>query len=465
MVITPDHFDEAPHTGLNEETYTAVLDALAHRPQKLGHLLADLHPADIADLLERLPRNTREPVLAHIPHEHLGDVIAELDEGVQEHVLSVLGPEEIRHAIKDLDSDDAADVVQVLEEIHGESSLGVVGTASDAALLSDHQSKRLLHYDYDTAGGLMQVEVVTALPSRTVGEIMQYLRDNAAVLPTNPGSVFVVNEHRKLLGTISQSRLLKSDPKAFLPDIMRREPITLQPDAPQADVVKVFEKYDLNNIAVVNKKGQLLGRINVHDIIDVLIAESARQSARAAGVDESEDLFAPAITSTRQRLPWLIVNLFTAVAASAVIALFETSIAQLTTLAVLMPIVASMGGNATTQTQTIIIRGLALGHITKQNAWELLKKQFATGAYLGIALAMAMALGVGLLYGNWKLSAVIAMATLANHLIAALGGWATPLLLKRYKYDPAIATGVITTTFTDVGGFFVFLGLATLILL
>jgi magnesium transporter len=394
----------------------------------------------------------------------LGDVLAELDEGVQEHVLSVLAPEEIRHALADLDSDDAADLAQKADDTL-DYELGIEGTPSEGNLLSDHQSKRLLHYEADTAGGLMQVEVVTALPSRTVAEMQDYLRANRNELPANPGSVFVVNEHRKLLGTISQSKLLKSDPSAFLPDIMRRDPVTLAPEMPQAHVVKVFEKYDLNNVAVVNKKGQLLGRINIHDILDVVIADSARQTARAAGVDETEDLFAPATETVRHRLPWLGINLLTAVAASAVIALFETSIAQLTTLAVLMPIVASMGGNATTQTQTVIIRGLALGQITRQNAFELLKKEFMAGGYVGTLLALVMAAGVGLLYQNWQLAAVIAGATVANHLIAAAAGWATPLILKRYNYDPAIATGVITTTFTDVGGFFVFLGLATLVLL
>jgi magnesium transporter len=464
MVVSPDHFNEVPHSDLTEKTYTDILHALAAKPQHLTALLADLHPADIANLLERLPRNTREPVLAAIPHEHLGDVIAELEEGVQQHVLSVLAPEEIRHAIADLDSDDAADVAQLIEEM-GEESLGVEGAPRDGSLLSDHQSKRLLEYDYDTAGGLMQVEVVTALPTRTVAEMMDYLRTNRDILPDNPGSIFVVNEHRKLLGTISQSRLLKGEPKALLVDIMRRDPLNIDPEAPDTEVVKIFEKYDINNLAVVNKKGQLLGRINVHDVLDVVMTESARSQARAAGVDETEDLFAPATETTRHRLPWLGINLLTAVAAAAVIALFETSIAQLTTLAILMPIVASMGGNATTQTQTVIIRGLALGQITKQNAWALLKKEATSGGFIGTILALVMAMAVGLIYQNYKLALVIAAATVANHLIAAAAGWATPLVLKRYKYDPAIATGVITTTFTDVGGFFVFLGLATLVLL
>jgi magnesium transporter len=241
--------------------------------------------------------------------------------------------------------------------------------------------------------------------------------------------------------------------------------LTVTPETPVREVIQIFEKYDLHTLPVVSPRMELLGRIMIDDVLDAVQATAAHRQAAAAGVDESEDLFAPPTETVRHRLPWLGINLLTAVAASAVIALFETSIAQLTTLAILMPIVASMGGNATTQTQTVIIRGLALGQITKQNAFALLKKEFMAGGYLGTILALVMAVAVGLLYSNWMLALVIGMATIANHLIAALGGWVTPLILRKYNYDPAIATGVITTTFTDVGGFFVFLGLASILLL
>jgi magnesium transporter len=454
-----DHLESLPHQNLTEETYVAILDALANEPRSLGRLLADLHPADIADLLERLPRSDRGTVLGHIPYEHLGDVVAELEEGVQEHVLKLLRPEEVRHAIAELESDDAADMAQMVEDITDESG------PEAAELIDDRKAKTLLGYDDNTAGAMMQVEVMTALATRSVSDVLAFLREHAEEMPNHPGSVFVVDTRRKLLGSISLHRLVKSPLEANLTSVMRKDPLTVTPETPVREVIQIFEKYDLHTLPVVSPRMELLGRIMIDDVLDAVQATAAHRQAAAAGVDESEDLFAPPTETVRHRLPWLGINLLTAVAASAVIALFETSIAQLTTLAILMPIVASMGGNATTQTQTVIIRGLALGQITKQNAFALLKKEFMAGGYLGTILALVMAVAVGLLYSNWMLALVIGMATIANHLIAALGGWVTPLILRKYNYDPAIATGVITTTFTDVGGFFVFLGLASILLL
>lgn len=459
MVNQSSHYDDIPHRGLTEGTYVDILEAIEHAPTQLRRLLSDVHPADIADLIERLPRDRRQVVLDAIPSEHLGDVVAELDEGVQEHVLQLLHPAEVKHAINNLESDDAADLAQAVEDIADDDG----PDAED--LLHDHQHKQLLDFDEDTAGGLMQLEVVVALPTDTVLQTIDYLRENQDDLPGNPGTVFVVNKQRKLLGTVSLNRLIKAPFKSQLQTIMRLEPLTVQPETPSDDVVKIFEKYDIHNLAVVNKRNQLLGRITIDDILDVVMEDAAYRQSAAAGVDSSQDMFAPATVTAVQRLPWLIVNLGTAVLAASVIALFEDSIAKLTTLAVLMPIVASMGGNATTQTQTVIIRGLATGQITRQNAWALFKKEFAAGGYNGTIMALLMALGTWFIYGNYMLAVVIALATLANHFIAALGGWLTPLVLKRFNYDPAISTGVITTTFTDVGGFFVFLGLATLLLL
>lgn len=459
MPSDTNHFEVKPHRGLTEQTYVAVLEALEHNRPRLGPLIGDLHPADVADLLERLPRDKRGEVLQAIPFEHLGEVVAELEEGVKENVLQLLGPEEVRVAISELESDDAADLAQSVEDA-GDA------TGPDAEdLLTDRQQKHLLEYPADVAGGLMQLEVVTALPTQTVGEVLEYLRDGEDYLPNNPGTIFVVNSHRKLLGTVSLNRLVKAPFTIALQEMMRREPLTIADDAPQNEAVTIFEKYDIHNLAVVNKRFELLGRITIDDVLDVVLAENHRQQARAAGLMEGSDLFAPVTQTMRHRLPWLVVNLGTAILAASVIALFENSIAKLTTLAVLMPIVASMGGNATTQTQTVIIRGLALGQITPQNAWALFRKEFLSGGYIGTVLALTMALGCWLLYGNRMLALVIALATLANHFIAAFGGWVTPLVLKRFNYDPAVATSVITTTFTDVGGFFAFLGLATLLLL
>lgn len=456
--IRADELDNIGQNRLTEAQFIKILQAFDTRPHRLKNLLAPLHAADIADILERLPRQRREELLRYLPQDELGEVIAELEPGVQEHVIRLLDEKQLRTALSDLDSNDAAEVARAVEES--------ARTAPDAeALLDDHQQRRLLQYEENTAGGHMQLEVITALPSRTVADTLEYLRDESNDVPDKPGTVFVVNENRKLLGTVSLSRLVQMPMQASLEQIMRKNPLSISPDAPEQEVISLFEKYDIHNLAVVNAKNQLLGRVTIDDVLDMVMERSARQQARAAGVDESEDLFAPALETTRHRMPWLIVNLGTAIAAAAVIALFEGTIAQLTTLAILMPIVTSMGGNATTQTQTVIIRALALGQITRQNAATLLRKESTVGSYVGMFLGFLLAIGTWLLYDNALLACVIAMATLINHFIAAFAGWATPLILKRYRFDPAIATGVITTTFTDVGGFFVFLGLATLLLL
>jgi magnesium transporter len=457
--IPADELDNIGKTRLTDDIFLQIAKALDDTPQKLAALLEPLHPADIADVLERMTRKSREIIVEHIPTDTLGEVINELESGVQEHILNLLNPQEMREAIAELDSNDAADIAQIAEDIADEDG----PDAED--LIDDHQVSRLLEYEAHTAGGLMQLEVVTALPDTSVSDALAHLRDESQQHLAKPGTVFVVNAQRKLLGTVSLSRLVQMPLTASLEAVMRKNPLTIHPEAREEEVVSLFEKYDIHNLAVLNPRGQLLGRITIDDILDVVMEQNARQRARAAGVDEGEDLFAPAIVTARHRMPWLLVNLLTAIAAAAVIALFEGTIAQLTTLAILMPIVTSMGGNATTQTQTVMIRAMALGQVTRQNAWSLFVKEFTVGAYKGVTLGLLIALGTWALYKQSMLALVIAMATIINHFIAAFAGWATPLFLKKYKFDPAIATGVITTTFTDVGGFFVFLGLATLLLL
>lgn len=453
-----DLLGDVTPTGLTDKLYLEVLDAMSRAPRQAAVLLAPMHPADIANLLERLPRDRRAAVLPLLPEDKVGNVISELEPGVKEHVLHLLRPEEVREALEELPSDDAADVARTVEEIQPR--------LDGETLLADHQQKRLMHYDPDTAGGLMQLEVVTAHKGQTVEETLRYIRENSDEIPMQPGTIFVVSgQHRKLLGTVSISRLIQVPLEAKLSDVMRPDPLSVKPTQPKADVVSMFEKYDMHNLAVVNKKGQLLGRIAIDDVLDVVLADAADTQARSVGLDAEEDLFAPVLTTTKHRLWWLIINLGTAIMAAAVIALFQDSIAKFTLLAVLMPIVASMGGNATTQTQTVIIRGMALGQVTSQNRVTLLVRELLANMNVSMVLAAMLGIGVSLLYGQPKLALVIALATIANHVIAAVGGWITPLVLKKFGYDPAIASTVITTTFTDVGGFFSFLGLATWLLL
>lgn len=427
----------------------------------IGPLLVGIHPADIADFMESLPRDKRDMLTSALPQEALGDILIELEDGAQEHMLATLDSDVVKEVISELESDDAVDIARQLED----SDETDEDHAEAKKFLSDKQQKRLFEYDADTAGGLMQLELVTALPEQKVKDVLKYLRTEHDNLPGNPGTIFVVNDKRKLLGTVSLSRLVRCPPNKDLTAVMRENPLTLLPDASEADVVNMFEKYDIHNVAVVNKRGALLGRITIDDVLDVVMEGHERQTARAAGVEEGEDIFAPIWATTSKRLPWLIINLFTAVLASLVIAMFQDDIQRLVALAVLMPIVASMGGNAGTQTMTVAVRGLATGKLTWSNALYLLRKEVSIGGLNGVFLGLLLALGTFVFYQDAALAGVIATATVANHLFAAFAGHLIPIMLKKMKYDPAISSGVLVTTVTDVGGFFVFLGLAGLVLL
>ncbi|MDD9912739.1 MAG: magnesium transporter [Alphaproteobacteria bacterium] len=450
-----------PHVQLTDSLYEDILQALTAQPERLPALLEPLHPADVADILERLPQRKREVLLSYIPKEQVGDTLIELEEGVKDHLLHVLEPEEVAEAVAELDSDDIADIVQTLEEDHSADFT----TAEQVKEGIETQNKRLLKYEPHSAGGLMQVEVLTAKPEQKISQVLRYLRNHKEELGDNPGTVFVLNDKRKLLGTISLPRLVQCPLNETLQNVMRKKPITLLATTPEEEVASVFEKYNMHNCAVVNKRGQLLGRITIDDVLDSVLEHHERETKRAAGLSEREDIFAPISATTRQRLPWLIINLFTAILASCVIAIFQNQIEKLVALAVLMPIVASMGGNAATQTMTVVVRGLATGQITAKNAVTLLVKELTVGSLNGILLAFLVALGTYFFYQDIWLGSVIFIATVANHIFAATAGHAIPLLLKKCKYDPAISSGVLVTTVTDVGGFFVFLGLAALLLL
>ncbi len=445
-----------PHVGLDEAGIAEVLQALQEQPEALDALLTPLHPADIADVLESLPRADRRVLLEHIDQEHVGDILAELNDGVREDLLAEMTPREVAQAVEELESDDKADIVQELE---GDQQKAVL------RILRDKDSKKLATYDPETAGGLMQAEVFAARRTSTVGDVLKQIRKDSGDLPENIGTIFVTTSKNELVGTVSIPRLVKQPLRAKLEDVMREDPLKFTPEAPQKDVVDVFEKYDMHNCAVVDDKNRLLGRITIDDVLDVVLEDREREAYRAAGLDETEDLFAPLHETAWHRFPWLVLNLFTAILASIVIAFFDDAIAQLVALAVLMPIVASMGGNAATQTLTVTVRALSAKQINSKNAWYLLRKEVLVGSLNGLLLALGLAAITGVFYNNWSLAGVILAATVANHLFAALAGYLIPILLKKLGKDPAISAGVLVTTVTDVGGFFVFLGLGAYFLL
>ncbi|MBI1362691.1 MAG: magnesium transporter [Proteobacteria bacterium] len=443
--------------NLTEPIYEAVLKALDEEPARLDVLLTLLHPSDIADLLERLPIRNRPEVLHRVPHEVLADVIANVSYGVQENLLEEMTEDEVKNVLTNLDSDDVADIVQNMDDNLADQTLEIIPEIQQA----------LLNYPEDTAGGIMQLEVISVPKSWTVDKLLVHLRQKAKddSLPERFSTVCITDHTRKLLGTINLSRLVRIQPKELLGDVMRTDPVTVQPEATEKDVAQLFEKYDLFNCPVVDKNNRLLGVITIDDVLDVMMELHEKEIMQAAGLEEGEDLFAPLARTTQKRLPWLVINLFTAILASSVIALFEDAIAKVVALAVLMPIVASMGGNAGTQTMTVTVRGLAMRQITKNNTTILLRKELLVGTLNGLVLGILLGGGTFLVYRDPMMSIVICSAAIFAHFFAALAGITIPVILSRMKKDPAVSSGVFVTTVTDVVGFFAFLGLASLLLL
>lgn len=419
--------------------------------------LADLHPADIADVLESIPLDQRQRVFAQIDSALIGEVLIEVSEGVRHNLLKNLDSQSLIAAAKTLDTDDVADLIPDLpDEIIAEMLFAM--DKQDRLRLDS-----VLSYAEDTAGGLMNVDTITVRNNITLEVVHRYLRRRGE-LPENTNKLFVVDRDDSLLGTILIGDLLVNDPESRVSELMDAEPISFEGLTPAREVAAAFERYNLISAPVVDDKGKLIGRITVDDVVDVILEEAEHSVLAPAGLREDEDLFAPVRSSIRGRAVWLGVNLLTAVMASWVIGLFEDTIRSVIALAVLMPIVASMGGNAGTQTLTVVIRGLALGVITNNNARRVLIKELLISVMNSMIWAVAVAIIAIVWYRMPSLGLVIALAMSVNLLVAALAGVSIPIVVRKMGIDPALASGVMLTTITDVVGFFVFLGLASLIL-
>lgn len=445
--------------GLTDEVYEQCLDILAgdvESYEDIDPVLEGLHPADIADLIERLPLKKRGLLISHIPTEYLGETISQLSDEAQEIAVNVVSPETLVEAVEMLESDDKANLVRSLVEDHGVEELRDV---------FDEDEQGLLSYDVDTAGGIMQTELVAVSGNWEVGDVLNYMRKYRDELPNKIDRIYVVAHGNRLLGSISLSRLVRKDLDQKMEDVYRSDNVVVPHDMPKEDVARLFEKYDMYSCAVISEGNKLIGMITVDDILDVIIEEQEYELMRSAGLEEGQDLFAPVIHTSKKRFTWLFINLLTAILASMVIANFEAQINQLVALAVLMPIVASMGGNAGTQSMTVAVRGLSTKQLTFKNAGHLLWKELRVGGFNGFLLALILAVGTTLWYGNPNLGYVIAAATVVNHLLAAFAGIVIPVMLEKFGKDPAVSAGVLLTTVTDVGGFFTFLGLAALFLL
>jgi magnesium transporter len=446
--------------ALDESLRGALRQAVeAGEVSVIDALMEPLHPADIADLLEQVTSGERAAWLALWWKGIDGDVLSELEWGLREEVIGLLPPEQVVEAVRELDSDD---LVDILEDLEDEQAAAILKGLDDRDRTAVEQA---LSYPEETAGRLMQREVVHAPEHWTVGEMIDYLRAHKSDLPEQFYHVILTDPRMKPTGYVTLGRLLSTARKAKLSDIVEESFRVIPTSQHEDEVAYAFNQYHLISAPVVDDDGRLVGVITIDDAMNVLDEVHEEDILRLAGVGEESSLSDGLGETTKQRLPWLFVNLITAILASLVIAQFEEAIAQIVALAVLMPIVASMGGNAGTQALTVAVRALATKDLTSSNLMRVVTREAGVGLINGAVFAAVMGV-VGLVwFGSPLLGGVIATAMVVNLLVAGLAGILIPVALDRLGIDPALASGAFVTTVTDVVGFFAFLGLAVLVLL
>jgi magnesium transporter len=425
--------------------------------EKLTELMEPLHAADIADLLEQINAFDRTRLIRLYDREFDGDILSELDESIREEVIGILRPDVLAEAVRELDSDDVVDLLEDLEEPQQEAILDAL---EDADRVVVEQS---LSYPENSAGRLMQREVVMAPEHWNVGQAIDFMRESDD-LPEQFYHVVLVNPRMHPVGNVTLGRIMGAHRATPLQRLVEETFQVIPADQDEEDVAYAFNQYHLISAPVVDDEGRLAGVITIDDAMAVLDEEHEEDIMRLAGVGEGS-LSDRVIETTKQRFPWLAVNLVTAVLASLVIAQFDAVITQFVALAVLMPIVASMGGNAGTQSLTVAVRAIATKDLTGSNVWRVIRREALVGLVNGVIFAVVMAL-VGLAwFGSPALGAVIAVAMVINLVVAGLAGTMIPVLLEKIGVDPALASGAFVTTVTDVVGFFAFLGLAAAVLL
>lgn len=419
-------------------------------------IIATLHPSEIADVIERTPARERDDVWALVDTELEGEVLSHMQDAVRTEFLEHLRPDEVVDATKDLDADDVADIIQDLPDDVADTVLRFMDEQNRERISS------VLTYPEDTAGGLMNIDIVSVRADVSLDAVSRYLR-LLGKIPAKTDNLMVVDRDNHYLGVLALTELLVRNPNTSVGEWMEEESY-LSVSTPTNEVSKLFEQRDLLSAAVVDNENRLLGRITIDDVVDVIQEEAEHVVRSMAGLSD-DDMFAPVIATTKRRTIWLGINLLTALLAAWVIGRFEDTIQELVALAVLMPIVAGMGGIAGSQTLTIAIRGIALGQIVKTNIKPLIMKELAVGILNGALWSCVIAGIVILWFGNPYLGLIIGVSMIINLIIAAFAGATIPMILKRYGIDPAIAGGVILTTVTDVVGFMTFLGLATIFLI
>ena len=418
------------------------------------HLLASMRSPEIADMLESTPHNVRWVLWGLLDEEEENQVLAHLHEDVLAEFLESMNAQRLAAAADELETDDFADLLQQLPNAIADQVLGALDARDRARVES------VLSYAEDSAGGLMNTDTVTVRPRHSLEIVLRYLRLRKE-LPETTDALIVVNSRDEYVGMLPVAKLLTSDPTVTVREVMDTDAEAIDVATPDTDVARMFSDQDLISAPVIDKKGHLLGRITIDDVVDVIIDDADEAVLARAGLHLEDDTFAPIMKSVRSRALWLTINLMTTFLAATVINLFEETIAKVVALAVLMPIVASMGGIAGTQTLTLVIRGIALGQVGRANLVYLLNREFVVALLNGVMLAVVVAAAAALVFQDPLLGGVIALAMIINLIVAALSGSLLPSILNRLNIDPAIAGGVVLTTVTDVTGFFAFLGLAT----
>jgi magnesium transporter len=447
---------ETQTTSSRLELLTQALDRGA--AGSISQMLASLHAGEIGDLLESFPQGPREILWELVEPHDRGEVLLEVNDEVRAGLIGMMENEQLVAAAEGLDTDDLADLITDLPR----------AVTREVLRSMDKQNRDrlevVLHYPEDTAGGLMNVDTVTVRANVTLDVVLRYLRLHPDV-PETTDTLFVVNRDDIYQGILRLSTLLTNDPELFVAEVMDSGVQAIPCDMADDEVARLFEDRDLLSAPVVDPDGRLLGRITIDDVVDVIREDAEHSLLSMAGLDEEGDTFAPVITSARRRAVWLGINLFTAFLASWVIGLFQATLQQVVALAVLMPIVASMGGIAGSQTLIIVIRGMALGQVGSSNARWLMIKELAVTAVNGFVWALVVALLATLWFNDIDIGLIIAVALIINLVCAAIAGFSIPFALKRMNIDPAHAGTVILTTITDVVGFMVFLGLGTIFLM
>ncbi|NHI01154.1 magnesium transporter [Oceanimonas sp. MB9] len=443
---TTDHL-EAVTQALNSGMFVHV-----------RRMLQQMRPGDVAWLLESSPAPSRKVLWQLIDPDDYGEILEELSEEVRDGIIRLMEPEKLAIALEDMESDDLAYVLRDLPE----QLFNQVLTEMDE---QDRQRAELaLSYPEDTAGSLMNTEFISLRPDVTIDVVLRYLRLHSE-LPEGTDTLYVVDPHNRLLGDISLASLVVQSPTTTVAEAMDTSVEAIPLTMTDTEVANLFERHDWLSAPVVDENNLLLGRITIDDVVDIIREEGEHSMMGMAKMDDDEDTFAPVLTSARRRSFWLTINLGSALVAASVSNMFEETLSQLATLAILMTIVPSMGGIAGNQTLALVIRGMAVGHIGDSNARWLLTKEALVGLLNGMLWAVAISVVVALWKGSWEIGLVIAAAMFINLSVAGLAGASIPLIMKRFNIDPALAGSMALTTITDTVGLLSFLGLATLILL